>query len=264
MAIAGHDPTGGAGIVADVQTLTALGCHPTPVVTAVTAQDTHEVKQFTVMEVELVIAQARAVLEDMPVAAIKTGMLGNTEMVSAIAGILEDYPNIPLVVDPIMVSGSGQALSEAAIDEALRVLLLPQATVACPNLGEVQRLAPEADSPSACAHALLSTGCQHVYLTGTHAKTPRVINQLFTEAQRPRTFECERLPGNYHGSGCTLAAAIAAHLAHGLDAVTAVQQAQNYTLQCLKQAIQPGRGQAIPDRLFWSRDAQPKPSGHHH
>ncbi len=264
MAIAGHDPTGGAGIVADVQTLTALGCHPTPVVTAVTAQDTRSVKQFTVVEVELVIAQARAVLEDMPVAAIKTGMLGNPEMVSAIAGILKDYPHIPLVVDPVMVSGSGQPLSEAAIDEALRVLLLPRATVACPNLGEIQRLAPEADSPSACAHALLSTGCQHVYLTGTHAQTPRVINRLFTEAQQPRTFECERLSGNYHGSGCTLAAAVAAHLAHGLDAVTAVQRAQDYTLRCLKQAIHPGQGQAIPDRLFWSRDPESGPSGRRH
>src|SRR5439155_17625367 len=114
----GTDPTGGAGVFADCLTLASFGCHPTAVVTAVTAQDTTGIKQFSCVDTALVIAQARAVLEDMPVAAFKTGMLGNRRITSAVASIVHDYPNIPLIVDPVQTSGVGHSLTEESLDDA--------------------------------------------------------------------------------------------------------------------------------------------------
>ncbi len=175
LVFAGNDPSGGAGLQADIQTLTSLGCHPAPVITAITVQDTVGVKQFIPVEAGLVIAQARAILEDMPVAAIKTGMLGSIENLTALAGILNDYPDIPLIVDPVLASGAGLALSDEPIEEALHALLLPQTTLLTPNTLEARRLAPDADSIDACGHALLTAGCQFVLITGTHENTPTVF-----------------------------------------------------------------------------------------
>ncbi|MHB8453358.1 MAG: bifunctional hydroxymethylpyrimidine kinase/phosphomethylpyrimidine kinase [Acidiferrobacterales bacterium] len=253
LVFAGNDPTGGAGIQADIQTLASLGCHPAPVITAITVQDTVGVKQFTSIEAGLVIAQARAVLEDMPVAAFKTGMLGSVANITAIAGILEDYPEIPLIVDPVMASGQGDALAEEPIEEALRTLLIPQATLITPNSLEARRLAPDADNLDACAQELLSVGCQFVLITGTHENTPQVINRLYGNRRMLESFSWERLPESYHGSGCTLASACAATFAHGFDPLDAIAEAQDYTWNAIKHGQRLGMGQFLPDRLYWAR-----------
>lgn len=248
----GTDPTGGAGLAADVLTVASLGCHPAPVATAVTAQDTVGVKQYLPIPMELVIAQARAVLEDVAVAAIKTGMLCSAEIVSAVASIVDDYAEIPLVVDPVQASGSTrQPLTDEPLEEALRVLLLPRATLATPNIEEAKRLAPGADTLDACAQELLSLGCEHVLITGTHDVTPRVLNRLYGNKRLLETFAFERLPHSYHGSGCTLASACAAALAHRLEPVSAVAQALDYTWQTLKHGFRAGMGQHLPNRLYW-------------
>ena len=247
----GSDPTGGAGLAADILTLASLGCHPAPVVTAVTAQDTTGVKQYLPMPTELVIAQARAVLEDMAIAAFKTGMLCNTGIVSAVASIVDDYGDIPLVVDPVQASGgTHEPLSDEPLEDALRVLLLPRATLVTPNTGEAKRLAPGGDTLDACAQELLSLGCDYVLITGTHDATPRVLNRLYGDKRLLDTFAFERLPHGYHGSGCTLASACAATLAHGLDPVVAVAQALEYTWQTLKHGFRAGMGQHLPNRLY--------------
>jgi hydroxymethylpyrimidine/phosphomethylpyrimidine kinase len=252
LCFAGTDPTGGAGLAADVQTLSALGCHPAGVVTAVTAQDTTGLKQFTEVEPELVIAQARAVLEDMPVAAIKTGMLASIENVSAVATILADYPDIPVVVDPVLATNAGQALSDGPLDEALRVLLLPRARIVTPNTLEARVLAPGGDNLDACAQLLLSAGAEFVLLTGTHEPGATVVHRLYGAARCLETWEFARLPGEFHGSGCTLAAALAAHLAHGLDPLEAAMDALGFTYRTLQQGLRAGMGQRIPDRFFWA------------
>lgn len=253
LVFAGSDPTGGAGLQADIETLISLGCHPAPVVTAVTAQDTVGIKQFTVVDPELVIAQARAVLEDMPVAAFKTGMLGNEENMSAIASIVQEYRDIPLIVDPVLASDRGDPLSDEPLEDALRTLLLPHATLITPNSLEARRLAPDADTLDACAQELMSLGCEYVLVTGTHEVTREVVNRLYGNRRLLESFTWERLAGNYHGSGCTLAAACAANLAHGLDALTAVTEAQDYTWHALKHGQRLGMGQLLPDRLYWAR-----------
>ena len=252
MVFGGTDPTGGAGVQADITTLASLGCHPVSVVTAVTAQDTLGVKQFLTVSTEHVIVQARALLEDMPVAAIKTGMLANTGIISAVASLMEDYPDIPVIVDPIQSSGRGDSLSDEPLEEALRLMLLPHALLATPNSEEARRLAPDADTLDACAQELMSNGCRYVLITGTHEPTPHnIIHRLYGERRLLKLFEFERLPQTYHGSGCTLASACAATLAHGLDTVDAVHQGLRYTWNTLKHAYRPGMGQHIPDRLYW-------------
>jgi hydroxymethylpyrimidine/phosphomethylpyrimidine kinase len=249
----GHDPSGGAGVGADIQTLASLGCHAAAVVTAVTVQDTVGVKSYAAVDSDLVIAQARAVLEDMPVAAFKTGMLASIANLTVIAGILEDYPDVPLVVDPVLASGRGDPLAEGPYEEALRGLLLPQTTLATPNSLEARRLAPDADTLDACAQELLATGCQYLLVTGTHENTAHVINRLYGDQRLLETYNWERLKGSFHGSGCTLAAACAASLAHGLEPPQAAAEAQEYTWHTLRHGLRLGMGQPLPDRLYWTR-----------
>jgi hydroxymethylpyrimidine/phosphomethylpyrimidine kinase len=256
LVFAGNDPTGGAGIEADIQALISMGCHPAPVLTAVTVQDTTGVKRFVAIEPELVIEQARAILEDMPVAAFKTGMLASVENVSAIASIVQQYRDAPVIVDPVLASGGGETLTEEPLEDALRMMLLPHAALVTPNSEEARRLAPDADTLDACAQEILSVGCEYVLITGTHEATPDVVNRLYGNRRLLETFTWKRLPQNYHGSGCTLAAACAATFAHRFDPVNAVAEAQDYTWNTLKHGYRLGMGQLLPDRLYWAREGE--------
>jgi hydroxymethylpyrimidine/phosphomethylpyrimidine kinase len=253
MTFAGHDPSGGAGLQADIETLASQGCHAAPVLTALTVQDTRDVMEFTPLAASHVITQARAVLEDMPVAAFKIGMLGSVENAEAIHTILQDYPQIPLVLDPVLASGEGTQLGATDLPTAINTLLLPRTSVLTPNSLEARALAPEADTLDACALALLDKGAAQVLLTGTHENTRHVVNTLYAGHRKIESFTWERLPDSYHGSGCTLAAAIAGLLAHGLDPFQACHEAQDFTWHALQQGYRPGMGQYLPDRLFWAK-----------
>jgi hydroxymethylpyrimidine/phosphomethylpyrimidine kinase len=254
MTFAGHDPGGGAGIQADIEALASQGCHAAPVLTALTVQDSHDVYEFLALDPEHVRRQARAVLEDMQVAAFKTGMLGNSDIVEVIHAILQDYPDVPLVLDPVLASGNATELGDSGLPDSIRQLLLPRATVVTPNSPEARRLAPEADTLDACACAMLDRGAQYVLVTGTHERTRHVDNTLYHGHERLESFRWDRLPHSYHGSGCTLAASLAGLLAHGVDVLEACHEAQRYTWEALSQGYRPGMGQHLPDRLFWSRE----------
>lgn len=261
LAFAATDPSGGAGLQADVLTLASMGCHPLSVVTAVTIQDTMGVEAVMALDAEWIADQARCVLEDMPVAAFKVGMLGSIENIAAIAEVVSDYPEIPLILDPVLASGRGDELVTDEMVSALRELLVPQSTIITPNSIEARRLAQEEGEEdidlAECARRLLATGCEYVLITGTHENTTQVINTLYGQDGVVRSDSWERLPGSYHGSGCTLASAIAATIANGLSISDAVQDAQEYTWQTLKAAFRPGMGQHIPDRLFWACEDEP-------
>jgi hydroxymethylpyrimidine/phosphomethylpyrimidine kinase len=248
LVFAGHDPSGGAGLQADIETLASQGCHAATVVTALTVQDTRDVTGFTPVEATHVIAQARAILEDMPIAAIKLGMLGSVENAEVIHTILADYPDMPVVFDPVLATGNGSSLVEPGLTEAIRSLLLPETLVLTPNSLEARELAPGADTLSACALALLDQGVDYVLLTGSHEASPEVINRLYHEQRQLDSFNWERLPHSYHGSGCTLAAAVAAQLALGREPVAAIRTAQAFTWQALRQGYRPGMGQHLPNR----------------
>jgi len=270
LTFAATDPTGGAGIQADVLTIASMGCHPLSVVTAVTVQDSSGVDDVFAMDDEWVSDQARAVLEDIPVAAFKIGLLGSVENIAAIAEIISDYPDIPLVLDPVLASGRGDELANEDMIDAMRELLLPQTTILTPNSLEARRLAQDEDNDDdqpnqlECAKRIIQAGCEYVLITGTHDHTPKVINTLYGERGLILSNSWQRLPGIYHGSGCTLASAIAALLANGLTMAEAVKEAQEYTWQSLQYGFRAGMGQTIPDRLFWAREDEEDPSNTRH
>ncbi|MDP1637440.1 MAG: hydroxymethylpyrimidine/phosphomethylpyrimidine kinase [Candidatus Nitrotoga sp.] len=270
LAFGATDPSGGAGLQADILTIASMGCHPLSVVTAVTVQDTSGVDDILPIDAEWVSDQARAVLEDMPVAAFKIGLLGSVENIAAIAEVISDYPDIPLVFDPVLASGRGDELADEDMLDALRELLLPQTTILTPNSIEARRLIQDEDNDednpdlAECAKRIVQLGCEYVLVTGTHEHTPKVINTLYGENGVVRSDSWTRLPGIYHGSGCTLASAIASLLANGLPINEAVKEAQEFTWKALQYAFRPGMGQHIPDRLFWARDDEEDESSVRH
>lgn len=259
LTLAGSDPSGGAGIQADILTLASLGCHPLSVITAITVQDTVGVNDFMVMDADWVNDQARCLLEDIPVAAFKIGMLGSVENVATIAQLISDYPDIPVVLDPVLTSGTGHELADDDLIAAMRDMLIPQVSILTPNSLEARRLAtndPDEDEEltlEQCSERLLALGAPYLLITGTHENTREVVNSLYAAEGLVRADNWERLPHSYHGSGCTLASAIAGMLASGLLMPEAVREAQEYTYQTLLNGFHPGMGQFIPDRLFWAR-----------
>lgn len=263
LVFAATDPSGGAGLQADILTLSSMGCHPLSVVTAVTIQDTMGVEDILPIDAEWVADQARCVLEDMPVTVFKIGLLGSVEAIAAIAEVVSDYPDVPLVLDPVLASGRGDELATEDMISAMRELLIPQTTLITPNSLEARRLVrdesdenDEQEDPDLgeCARRLLALGCEYVLVTGAHENTPQVTNTLYDQQGLVRTDAWQRLPGTYHGSGCTLASAVAATIANGLGIPEAVRDAQEYTWQTLKYAYRTGMGQLVPDRLFWARE----------
>lgn len=263
LSFAANDPTGGAGLQADLLTIASMGCHPLSVMTAITVQDTTGVDDVMALDPEWIADQARAVLEDMPVHAFKIGLLGSVEIIAAIAEVISDYPHIPLVMDPVLTSGRGDELANDEMIDAMRELLLPQVTILTPNSLEARHLAQQDNDSSEnkldlslCAQRLLHMGCEYVLITGTHENTAQVTNTLFAADGIVRADHWERLEHTYHGSGCTLASAIAASLANGLSITDSVLEAQDYTWHTLQAGFRPGMGQYIPNRLFWARDVE--------
>ncbi|MGE3677012.1 MAG: hydroxymethylpyrimidine/phosphomethylpyrimidine kinase [Burkholderiales bacterium] len=258
LSFAASDPTGGAGMQADLLTFASMGCHPLSVLTAITVQDTHGVEAIQPVAADWVSDQARALLDEFRVAAFKLGVLGSAANAAAISRVVAAHPGVPMVLDPVLASARGDALASGEILDSLRELLLPLATVVTPNSLEARALAARGDDSGApaleeCARRLLELGCRHVLITGTHEDTPEVTNTLFSAGDAPRSAHWTRLPGSYHGSGCTLAAAIAARLAHGAGVDQAVREAQEFTWQALATGYRPGSGQHLPDRFFWAR-----------
>ena len=282
MTFSACDPTGGAGMQADLMTIASLGCHAASVVTGITVQDTTGVDEFVAIDADHVDDQARTILEDMRVAAFKIGVLGDVATVAAVAEIVSDYPDIPVVLDPVLASGRGDAFADDDTLLAIRELLIPQTTLITPNSFEARRLAAIEDDPDesdeahasgkpigldAAAARLIGWGATWVLITGTHEHTSDVINTLYGERDGAtvwiRADAWQRLQGSYHGSGCTLASAIAALLASGSSLEDAVRDAQDYTWRALNSGFRPGMGQFIPDRLFWARRTGVGPGLYH-
>src|SRR5260370_14645752 len=231
LTFAASDPTGGAGLQADVLKLASLGCHPLSVVTALTVQDTSGVEQLEAVDAELVRRQASRLLAESRVAAFKLGVLGSEANVRAIAQVVADHPRVPLVLDPVLASGRGDALASEPMIEAQLELIVPRATLVTPNSLEARRLGGE--------KGLLERGCHYVLVTGTHEPGAEVINRLFGPQGLVREDRSPRLPGSYHGSGRTLASAIPAAPAGGLDVPAAVRGAHAYAWQVPSSGVPP-------------------------
>jgi len=240
LTFAASDPTGGAGLQSDLLTLAALGCHPLSAVTGITVQDTRGVDSLDAVETSLVERQAAKLLAEMKVSAFKLGVLGSAANARAIAAIVSRHPSVPLVLDPVLASGRGDPLASEELIAVLLADLVPRATLATPNSIEAQRLGG--------SRALLERGCKYVLVTGTHDATKDVVNVLHDKRGKVREDRWPRLPGSYHGSGCTLASAIAAKLAHGLEIGEAARAAQDFTWRSLSAGFRPAEGQFVPWR----------------
>lgn len=262
LVFAANDPSAGGGLAADILTLSSLGCHPLPVLTAVTVQDTAGTEDFLAMEADMVSDQARFVLEDMQIAAIRVGALGSLENLTVVAEIAADYPDIPLILEPVFTTAGSDEYADEEMIGAVREMLLPHTTVLVVSSLAARRLATDEPdeqdgmSMDEAALRIRQFGCEFVLVTGTHEQTPTINNGLFNRSGRARQDSWERLPGSFHGAGTTLSSAVAAFIANGMDIPQAAREAQDYTWNALKHAYRPGMGQSVPDRLFWAR---PKP-----
>ncbi len=251
LVFAGHDPSGGAGIQADIEAIAAAGGHAATAITGITVQDSCNVQALIPQPPAQVARQARAVLADMQVAAVKIGLIGDPAIAAVIADILAEIsPRIPVVLDPVLAAGGGKALAGERLIQALRERLLPFVTLLTPNAIEAQRLT-DAAQPPAAARELLRLGCANVLITGGHDPDPALINRLYRQHQAPTAFVIPRLPGEFHGTGCTLASAIAARLARGLEIEAAIAAAGDYVTAALRHADRLGQGQQIPRRIVW-------------
>lgn len=248
MTIAGSDSSGGAGIQADLATFAALGVFGTSAITALTAQNPAEVRAVEPVAPELVAAQIRAVFDDLPVAAAKTGMLARAAVIEAVAGELEARTDLHLVVDPVMVASSGARLLDADAVAVLVERLLPRCTLVTPNRPEAAVLAGGSpDAPAeALAEKILALGCRAVLVKGGHGETAECVDLLMDADGNRREFREPRQPGIYHGTGCCLSAGITAGLALGRALPEAVGHARALLAWLIGQAHQPrSRGAGV-------------------
>lgn len=248
LSVAGSDPSGGAGIQADLKTFSALGCYGMAVLTALTAQNTRGVFGVHVPPPEFIAAQLDAVLDDVEVAAIKIGMLATGEIARAVASTLNGRPEIPVVLDPVLVATSGDSLGAPDVVGAMREVLLARATLITPNLQEAARLAGrpvphDVAGLRSLAEALHALGARAVLVKGGHLEGPDAVDILF-DGTRHHAFSVPRIATrNTHGTGCTLSSAIAAFLAQGRDLVGSVGAAKAYLTEALAQSGQLAVGQ---------------------
>jgi hydroxymethylpyrimidine/phosphomethylpyrimidine kinase len=251
------DPTGGFGLQADLLTLASMGCHGVSVLTGYTVRDSANCDEVTGLDPEIVITQARMLLEDMPIAAFKVGAATRAEVVSAIAEVVSDYDEVPLILAPDFTLDDEHVLAADELRESIADLLAPQTTVLVAEHATLAALAQpdgDADSPSldaAIAH-LLSQGAE--YILSVQSGSHRLVNTLFSEEGQLRQDMWDRPPHRVMGMTDTLGAAIAALLAHGQEPAEAAREAQEYLYQTARHAFRPGMGAYLPDRFFWARD----------
>ena len=247
LVIAGSDSGGGAGIQADIKAITALGGFAMTAITALTAQNTRGVFAIHDVPVQFVTQQIEVVLSDLGADCIKLGMLHRADIIAAVCEGLDRFaPGIPVVVDPVMVAKGGARLLEPSAQTALIRDIVPRAHVLTPNLPEAEALtglsAPEADRANDLAQALLGLGCHAVLVKGGHREDAEVMDLLMERGKCPVRFTSKRIDTRHtHGTGCTLASAIATGIAQGLPLDQAIARARAYVLEAIRTA--PGFGE---------------------
>ena len=222
--------------------------------TCLTVQDTRNVYGAEPVSPDLIKQQLECLAQDTPIHAIKTGALGNAEVVEVLVEFVQKHSGVPLIVDPVIKAAGGGDLADDALVAAMKDKLFARAEMITPNGVELAQLGGS-DNPAEAARNLLQTGCESVLATGGHGTGIHIINTLYNHAPEPMEWEVERVGSNeYHGTGCTLAAAIAAGRAMGLSPRAAISQAQNYVHRALLHALTVGQGQRVPDRgILWER-----------
>lgn len=249
LTINSHDPSGGAGVVADVETANSLGCHCVSAITALNVRDTRNFKDRQSTGAALLIEQVRVALEDSAITAIKIGDVATIAQAEVIHTILGEYQDIPVVLDPVLHHGA----TDGDVAAAVRMLLLPRASVVILSTEHIGILSSCGDSIGASVQELLEFGCPQILATVAHREHNQTINRLYSTRGLVKEYSWDALSQTFHGAGSTLSAAVTAYLAHGFDMLEALQQGQQFTWQALAHARRIGMGSLIPDRLFWCR-----------
>lgn len=254
LVFSGSDPSGGAGMQADIPAITAVGAHSLSVPTALTVQDNVTVFAVHPVPPELVAHQAQVLIDRFAIRAVKLGIVGNSANARVIAELVTQLrvinPALPVVFDPVLANGKGDDLSA---DNAVAALapLYALATVITPNLNEASRLCGADKTPQQQAEILLERGCEHVLLKGGHGPDNEdVTNRWYSRSGHTNAWTWTRLPDEFHGSGCTLAAALSGYLAQGLSVEDAIIAAQRYCQHALNTAFSIAAGQKIPNRVI--------------
>ena len=248
LVLAGHDPSGGAGIQADIESISHAGCHASTVISCLTLQNTCEVIDIKPQLAADFKRQIDLILQDMRIAACKIGLLGSKEIIDATYEVLTGK-SFPIVLDPIISAGSGKTLSDHETCDRMISKLIPITTIITPNSNEARILTDQNNLLSA-AEKLMKYGAKNVLITGTHEDSDKVVNTLYSNKSEPLSCSWTRLPDNFHGSGCTLSSRIAAQLGLGKSVSEAVDEAQSYTWNTLNNGQSLGNGQKHPDRFF--------------
>ena len=250
LCIGGLDPSGGAGLQADIEAIAQCGGHALPIASCLTVQNSSKAISLSVVDASIIQQQADALLNDMDISACKIGVIPNQEIAITIAGIITQLPDIPIVLDPVLSASHGIKFVDQATLDSMRNKVLPAVTVVTPNSAELDQLIAGDECITSKAQSLCQLGPEHVLVTGTDEKTEDVVHYLVNKEKMLNEYHWHRLPHEFHGSGCTLSSALACLLALGLDIQEAVEQAQKYTMQSLKAADIPGQGQWIPNRIL--------------
>jgi len=247
LALSGHDPSGAAGIQADIETLAHTGCHCISVITSLTAQNTAEFKAMAPQPPERFREQLDLLTGDITVDACKIGLIGSVELIETIGDYLASA-RFPVVLDPVLGAGTGADWSSPGLVRAMTDCLFPHTGVITPNLEEAQALTGCSETEQAL-YGLLDLGCETALITAADQAGGQVINTWISATREIHSYRWDKLPGAYHGSGCTLSACLAGRLALGDPVLTAVEKAQEYTWQSLKNAHRLGKSQLHPGRL---------------
>jgi hydroxymethylpyrimidine/phosphomethylpyrimidine kinase len=253
LVFAGADPSGGAGIQADIQAIAAQGAHALTVITALTVQDNDRVFSVHPVATDLLNQQARVLIDKIDIAAVKIGIVANAANAQAIAQLIKTLrlrkPDLPVVFDPVLASGHGDALAVGDVVAALAPLI-EIATLITPNLMEAVALCGGEPDIERQAAMLLQRGCEHVLIKGGHGPENQGVQNCWFTQNRSRAWEWLRLPGAFHGSGCTLASAVAGLLAYGNSMEHAIDRGQSYCQRALEDAYSIADGQKMPARFI--------------
>lgn len=257
MAIAGSDCSGGAGIQADIKTMSALGCYVSSVITAVTVQNTRGVNYSSEVPPQVVVDQIEAIERDIPPVAVKIGMLSSPIIVKAVSASMSYYHPDFLVVDPVMVSTSGHHLLTPEGVIALKRSLVPKATLVTPNIPEAEILADmpigKEDDMEPAAQAILKLGCKAVLIKGGHLEGEKKPDYLFTSKGEIKRYDADTIKtNNVHGTGCTLSSAITAYLARGEAMESAIEKAKKYITEAIRAGadVKIGEGHGPVNHFF--------------
>ncbi len=251
MCFSGLDPSGGAGIQADIESFASLGCHVCPMITSLTAQNTENLIQSYPVDSTILEQQADIIINDFSIQWIKIGLMGSPAVIDTLVKIANNNTTLNIELDPILAAREAKQLAGQVQKEKITHQLLPLTFLVTPNSQEAHELAPEFKSLADCAKQILDTGCKHILITDCKPNTNSIVNQLWNHQGIVQEDEWPRLPDTYHGSGCTLSSAITACLAKHKTLLEAVTIGQSFAWKACQQGQPLGQGQLLPDRFYW-------------